>query len=232
MAAPERAASAGKREPHIRESFDQALLSLEQDVLRMGRMAGDLIHRAVEAFTRRDAAMADSVVVEDDLVDALHFEVEQRVVQLLATQQPMAGDLRWLASVMAISIDLERLADHAEAIARAARRLDAPLLRPQVDIPHMEQAVQEMLSSVLQAFTARDAALAASVGPKDDTVDALRSQIFRELISYMIEDPRTVSRALELLIVAQHLERAADHITNVAERVIYIVTGELKEIND
>lgn len=232
MAAPKRAASAGKREPHIRESFDQALLSLEQDVLRMGRMAGDLIHRAVEAFTRRDAAMADSVVVEDDLVDALHFEVEQRVVQLLATQQPMAGDLRAIASVFAITIDLERMADHAEGISRAVKRLgSAPLVKPLEDIPKMEVRIQEMLGETLEAFRAHDADRARRAAAMDDAVDELRNRVLHDLLEIMIRDPQTVPRALELLIVARHLERAADHLTNVDERIVYMVTGEMRELN-
>lgn len=217
---------------HPRESFEQALRDLEADIVRMGTMAGELIHRAVEALQARDAAEADAVVADDARVDALHLEIEQRVIALLATQQPMARDLRELTSILAISIDLERMADHAEGIGKATKRLiKEPLLKPLVDIPHIEQIVQGMLSDVLDAFVRRDPALAESLGPRDDTVDALRSQVFRELLAYMVDDPQTTSRALELILIAQHLERAADHITNVAERVIYLVTGEMREIN-
>jgi len=144
----------------------------------------------------------------------------------------MARDLRELTSILAISIDLERMADHAEGIGKATKRMiKEPLLKPLVDIPHVEQIVQGMLTDVLDAFVRRDVALAESLGPRDDTVDALRSQVFRELLAHMVDDPQSTSRALELILIAQHLERAADHITNVAERVIYLVTGEMREIN-
>ncbi len=217
---------------HIREAFDEALRSLEEEILRMGSLAGDLIHRAVEALRRQDVEAAEAVIREDDVVDGMHLKIEDRVVKLLATQQPMAGDLRVLASVLAISIDLERLADHAEGIAKATRRLaHQPPVKPLVDIPRMEQLVQEMLHEALQAFAQRDPQRAEALAAKDDLVDDLRSQVFRELITYMMEDPRTISRALDLILVAQHLERAADHVTNIAERVIYMVTGELRELN-
>ncbi|MGH2348042.1 MAG: phosphate signaling complex protein PhoU [bacterium] len=217
---------------HPRESFEQALRGLEADIVRMGTMAGELIHRAVGALESRDAGEADAVVADDARVDALHLEIEQRVIALLATQQPMARDLRELTSTLAISIDLERMADHAEGIGKATKRLlKEPLLKPVVDIPQMELLVQEMLTDALDAFVRREVALAESLAAKDDTVDALRSQVFRELLAYMVKDPQTTSRALELILVAQHLERAADHITNVAERVIYLITGEMRELN-
>lgn len=217
---------------HIREAYEEALRALEEDVVRMGSLAGDLIHRAVEALKHQDVQAAEAVIVEDDVVDRLHLDLEDRVAKLMATQQPMASDLRVLMAVLAISIDLERMADHAEGIAKATRRLSKePLIKPLVDIPYMERLVQEMLRDALQAFVQRDVARAESLATKDDVVDALRSQVFRELITYMVEDPRTISRALDLILVAQHLERAADHVTNVAERVIYLVTGELRELN-
>ncbi len=217
---------------HTRESFDQSLRGLESDILRMGALTGELIHRAVDALKARDAAAAQAVIDDDAGVDAMHMDMEQRVTALLATQQPMARDLRTLTAVLAISIDLERMADHAEGISKATKRLVAePQLKPLIDIPSMEQIVQEMLKDALDAFVRRDVALADSLGPKDDVVDGLRSQVFRELLTYMVEDPHTISRALELILVAQHLERAADHATNIAERVIFLVTGEMREIN-
>jgi len=217
---------------HPRESFEQALRGLEEDIVRMGTMAGALIHRAIEALEARDAGAADAVIADDARVDALHLEIEQRVIALLATQQPMARDLRELTSTLAISIDLERMADHGEGIGKAIKRLvKEPVLKSSVDIPRIERIVQEMLQDALDAFVRRDVALAESLAAKDDMVDDLRSQVFRELLSYMVKDSQTTSRALELILVAQHLERAADHITNVAERVIYLVTGEMRELN-
>jgi phosphate transport system protein len=216
----------------LREAFEHELESLQEDVLRMGSVASDLIHRAVEALRKQDVRDADAVIAEDDRVDAMHVDIERRVIELLATQQPMARDLRILAAILAISIDLERVADHAEAIAKAAKRLShEPLLKPLVDIPYMEQILQEMLQDAQRAFVQRDVKLAEALAAEDDKVDALRSQVFRELLTYMAEDPRTISRGLDLILVTQNLERAADHVTNIAERVIYMVTGEMKELN-
>jgi phosphate transport system protein len=217
---------------HTRVAFDEALRRLEDDVSRMGALVGDLVHRAVEALSAQDAAAAASVAETDAAVDAMHLEIEQRVIMLIATQQPMAGDLRLLASAMAISIDLERLADHATAVARIAHRLNHTTLhRPMVDIPYMEQLVRGMLHDVLEALARRDPVLAEAVAAKDDTVDTLNEQIFRVLVTYMAENPRRLSEALDLVMVAMHLERAADHVTNIAERVVYVVTGQMKVFN-
>jgi phosphate transport system protein len=222
-----------KIDRHIRGAFDQELHGLEDDILRMGGVVGDLIHRAVQALLRQDTAAAAAVVEDDSRVDEMHLAIEQRVIGMLATQQPMAIDLRTLASILAMSIDLERLADHAEGIADAVQRINGnTLLKPIVDIPYMEQLVRGMLHDVLEAFAHRDPVLAQAVAAKDDTVDALRAQIFRVLLTYMAENPRKLSEALDLVLVVQHLERAADHVTNIAERVIYIVTGEMRSLND
>ncbi len=215
-----------------RELYLKELDTLKADVVRMATMAGEAIHAAVEALRDRDIAWADRVIAEDDKIDPLHMDLENRCMRLLATQQPMASDLRAIASVLAITIDLERMADHAEGISKAAKRLaDQPLLKPLIDIPRMEELVQQMLREAMDAFLRRDPALAEAMTKKDDEIDALRSQVFRELLTYMLSDPKTTPRALELLLVAQHLERAADHITNIGERVIYMVTGELRELN-
>lgn len=195
-------------------------------------MAGGAIHAAVQALKDLDVATAERIVADDDRIDALHLELENRCMRLLALQQPMASDLRAIAAAFAITIDLERLADHAEGISRCVKRLAGqPLLKPLIDIPRMEVLVQEMLRDSMDAFARRDPALAEAMAKKDDEVDSLRSQVFRELLTYMIGDPGTVPRALELLLAAQHLERAADHITNIGERVIYMVTGEMRELN-
>ncbi len=215
-----------------RETFDRELHQLQEDVAAMGVRAGEAIRLAVEALKQRDLQAAEQVIAEDEQIDAMHLELEERCMRLLATQQPMARDLRTIASVFAITIDIERMADHAEGISRATRRLGRePLVKPLVDIPKMEQIVQEMLHEALEAFRTRDAQLAARMAQKDDIVDGLRSQVFRNLLDIMIRDPETVPRALELLLVAQHLERAGDHITNIGERVVYMVTGELRELN-
>ncbi len=215
-----------------REAFERELRKLREDVIAMGTRAGEAVHIAVEALKSRDTALAARIIADDDKIDALHLELEERCMRLLATQQPMATDLRTIAAVFAIVLDLERMADHAEGISRATRRLgDDPLVKPLVDIPKMEELVQEMLRDALQAFATRDVDLAVRMAKKDDLVDALRSTVFRELLAIMIREPEKVERALELLLVAQHLERAADHITNIGERVVYMVTGRLRELN-
>lgn len=215
-----------------REAFERELHTLKDDVVRMGTQAGELIRRAVEALKTRDVALAEQVISEDNAIDALHLDLERRCMRLLATQQPMAGDLRAIASVFAITIDLERMADHAEGISRAVRRLGSePLVKPLVDIPKMETHIQEMLRDILEAFRGQNAELAIRTAAKDDAVDQLRNRVFHDLLDIMIKDPQTIHRALELLIVARHLERAADHLTNVGERIVYMVTGEMRELN-
>ncbi len=215
-----------------REAFERDLRQLQDDVVQMGVKAGEAIHRAVEALKARDVALAERVIAADDRIDAAHLELEQRCMRLLATQQPMAGDLRMIASVFAITIDIERMADHAEGISRATKRLGSePLVKPLVDIPKMDETIQEMLRDALEAFRTHNADLAVRMAAKDDIVDQLRSQVFRDLLDIMIRDPGTIPRAMELVIVARHLERAADHITNIGERIVYMVTGEMKELN-
>lgn len=215
-----------------REAFERELRQLKDDVVHMGTRAGEAIHRAVEALVGRDAALAEQVIAEDNAIDAIHLDLEQRCMRLLATQQPMARDLRAIASVFAITIDLERMADHAEGISRAVKRLagEEPV-KPLVDIPKMEAQIQEMIRDTLEAFRAQDAEGARRAAGKDDVVDGLRNRVLHDLLDIMIADPQKIPRALELLIVARHLERAADHITNVCERIVYMVTGELRELN-
>lgn len=215
-----------------REGFERELHALKDDVVRMGVQAGELIRRSVDALKARDVALAEQVISEDNDIDALHLDLERRCMRLLATQQPMAGDLRAIASVFAITIDLERMADHAEGISRAVKRLgDEPLVKPLVDIPKMEAQIQEMLRDTLEAFRRQDVKLATQAAEKDDAIDRLRNRVFDDLLGIMIKDPQTIHRALELLIVARHLERAADHLTNVDERIVYMATGEMRELN-
>jgi len=215
-----------------RESYEHELQFLKDDVVRMGEQAGAAIHRAVEALRARDLDAADRVVAEDDAIDALHMNLEERCMRLLATQQPMARDLRTIAAVFAITIDLERMADHAEGISRAVKRLGAePPVKPLIDIPKMDAILQEMIRETLDAFRDQDADRARTVAKKDDAIDELRNRVLHELLDLMIKNPGIVPRALELLIVARHLERAADHLTNVCERIVYMVTGELRELN-
>ncbi len=215
-----------------RAAFERDLLQLKEGVVRMGERAGEAIHGAVEALRARDVGAAERIIAEDDAIDALHMDLEQQCMRLLATQQPMAGDLRTIASVFAITIDLERMADHAEGISRAVKRLgDEPPVKPLVDIPQMDETLQGMLRDTLMALQMESADLARQTAAQDDAVDRLRNRVLHDLLEIMIRDPQTVPRALELLIVARHLERAADHVTNICERIVYIVTGELRELN-
>jgi phosphate transport system protein len=215
-----------------RASFERDLQQLKDGVVRMGEQAGEAIHGAVEALRARDVAAAERIIAEDDALDALHMDLEQRCMRLLATQQPMAGDLRTITSVFAITIDLERMADHAEGISRAVKRVGAePPVKPLVDIPQMDETLQGMIRDALMAFQLENADLARQTAAQDDVIDRLRNRVLHDLLDIMIHDPQTVPRALELLIVARHLERAADHVTNICERIVYIVTGEMRELN-
>lgn len=215
-----------------RETFDRDLQRLQEDFLRMGDLVDAAIRRSIEALRARDTRQADAVIDADNAIDALHLELEERCLRLMATQQPMAKDLRMIAAVWVMTIDLERMADHAEDIAKITLRIaEEPLLKPLIDIPRMAEHVREMLRDGFDAFVGRDTGLAERMAAKDDVVDHFFSQVFRELLTYMIEDPRNIQRATHLLMVAQALERMGDHATNIAERVVYMVTGTLKELN-
>lgn len=215
-----------------RETFDRDLQRLQEDFLRMGDLVDAAIRRSIEALRARDTRQADAVIDADNAIDALHLELEERCLRLMATQQPMAKDLRMIAAVWVMTIDLERMADHAEDIAKITLRIaEEPLLKPLIDIPRMAELVREMLRDGFDAFVGRDTGLAERMAAKDDVVDHFFSQVFRELLTYMIEDPRNIQRATHLLMVAQALERMGDHATNIAERVVYMVTGTLKELN-
>jgi phosphate transport system protein len=215
-----------------RERYLHELEALQADVVRMAEAAASAIRESVRALETHDLDAAARVVAADDRIDAQHLELEERCTRLLALQQPMASDLRTIASVFAITIDLERMADHAEGIAKSVKRLAAvPEVSLVDEIAPMETLVQEMARDAVAAFLQRDAALAAAMAYKDDQVDRLRSQAFRRLLEMMTADPAQTPPALEMLLVVQNLERAADHLTNIGERVIYMVTGQLKELN-
>jgi phosphate transport system protein len=215
-----------------RETFDRNLTQLQDDLLRMGELVEAALCGSIEALRERNAKMAERIITSDNQIDALHLDLEERCLRLMATQQPMAKDLRRIAAVWTMTIDLERMGDHAEDIARVVRRIaEHPLLKPLIDIPRMAEVVRKMLRDGLDAFVRQDTELATRMAEQDDEVDHLYAQVFRELLTYMIEDPKNIARATHLLMVAQALERMGDHATNIAERVIYMVTGELKELN-
>lgn len=211
-----------------REDFDRDLRMLKDDLLVLGSMVEKAITRAVQALKVRDLETSEEVVREDDYIDHLRFEIEERCVNLIATQQPMAGDLRTLISILHIAVELERMGDYAEGIAKISLAMgDEPPVKPLIDIPRMAALAIDMLRRSLDALVNRDVVAATAVCNDDDEVDAIYDQIYRELLTFMIEDPKTIRRATYLLWVGHDLERIADRATNIAERVIYLVTGKL-----
>jgi phosphate transport system protein len=215
-----------------RETFDSELIKLRDDVLILGSMTEKAILCSIEALKRRDQEAARQIIADDLKINCKRFEIEEECIQLMATQQPMAGDLRTIVAVLHIVVDLERMADHAEGIARITLLIgDEPLLKPLIDVPRMAEKGVDMLRRSLQAFVNRDAEAARRICGEDDKVDALYDQVYRELLTYMLADPTTINRATHLLWAAHNLERIADRVTNICERVVYMVTGQMEEMN-
>jgi len=215
-----------------RATFDRQLAALKDDVLILGSMVDKSVDRSVEALKRRDRNEAHVIISDDMKINRKRFEIEEKCLLLLATQQPMASDLRVIAGIMNIITDLERMGDHAEGIAKINLMMgDEPLIKPLVDIPKMADKTREMLRRTLDAFVARDAEAAKVLASEDDVVDELYNTIYRDLLDIMIGDPTTVSRATYLLWVAHNLERVGDRITNICERIVFMVTGQMEEMN-
>ena len=213
-----------------RADFDRDLRLLQDDILLLGSMVEKAIVRAIDALKRRDLVASEEVILEDDIIDAKRFEVEEKCIDLIATQQPLAGDLRTLVAVMYIAVELERMGDYAEGIAKISVMMgDEPPLKPLIDIPRMAEKSVDMLRRSLDALVNRDVVSSISVCNDDDEVDAIYDQVYRELLTYMMEDARNIRRATYLLWVAHDIERIADRTTNIAERVIYMVTGKIYE---
>jgi phosphate transport system protein len=211
----------------VRQNFDQDLESLRQDLVRMGEIVQVAIKDAVDALAKRDKDLARTVMEGDDVIDRMQVEIEDRCISLIARQQPVATDLRILGTGLKITTDLERIGDHAFDIAKIVLLIgDEPLIKPLVDIPRMAEIAQKMLKDSLQAYLKLDIELAEQVCRADDRVDELYHQVFRELLTYMLEDAKKINQATQLIFVARYLERIADHSTNVAEWVIYLATGE------
>jgi phosphate transport system protein len=214
-----------------RQDFERHLKALQDEVLILGSMVGKALHLSTEALRNRDLELARRLIEDDKKINRKRFEIEEQCIKLIATQQPMAGDLRIIIAVLNIIVDLERIGDHAEGNAKIAIMIgDEPPLKPYVDIPRMTQKTIEMLQRGLDAFINRDAQSARIVSSEDDEVDQLYDQVFRELLTYMTEDPRSINRATRLIWVAHNLERSADRVTNICERVIFVVTGKLEEV--
>ena len=214
-----------------RESFDRHLHQLQDEVLILGSMAEKAIDRSMEALKKRDLELARQVVADDTLINQKRLDIEERCIELIVTQQPVASDLRIIVAVLNIIIDLERIGDHAEGVAKIALMIgDEPPLKPLVDLPRMADKARDMLHRSLDAFIRRDAETARQISAEDDEVDNLYDQVFRELLTFMMQDPRTIIRATRLIWVAHNLERTADRVTNICERVVFTVTGKMEEI--
>jgi len=215
----------------LRKTFENEIQHVKDDVLLLGSMVEQAILNSVESLRKRDLKAAEEILRADLLINAKRFAIENKLMILIATQQPMAHDLRLLASSMEIISELERMGDYAKGIANINLRMgDAPLLKPLIDIPRMAQKDVDMLHRALTAFVNEDIATANKLPVEDDEVDALYNQVYRELMTFVIQDPTTMERANWLLWVAHNLERVADRVTNICERTIFIATGEMAEI--
>jgi len=215
----------------LRKTFESEIKQVKDDVLMLGSMVEEAVINSVEALKKRDIKESEKIFEGDMNINKKRFEIENKLMVLIATQQPMAHDLRLLASCMEIISELERMGDYAKGIANINIRMgDTPLLKPLIDVPRMAQIGADMLHRSLTAFVNEDVEAAQKLPIEDDEVDALYNQIYRELMTFVIADPKTIERANWLLWVAHNLERFADRVTNICERTVFIVTGEMAEI--
>jgi len=219
--------------PHsLRATYDRAFLDVQEDILRLGKMVDEAITRALESLQKRDQVLAQQVVEDDEQANALRYRIEESCLALIATQQPAASDLRAVMATMSIVVDLERMADHAAGIAKTVILMgDDPLLKPLIDVPRMAKLAKEMLTAILDAYVKRDATLAREIADRDDEMDQLYRAVFDELVEIMADKPGSVERATFLMWCAHNLERIGDRVTNIAERVVFITTGDLQELN-
>jgi len=216
----------------VRQTFDQELQRLEHEVLGLGSMVEEALVRSVETLKRKDFDGSRQLISADRLINNKRYAVESEVLALIATQQPIAGDMRLLAAILEIASELERIGDYAKGIARINLMIgEEPLIKPLIDLPAMAVRARDMLHQALQAFVLRDVDLARAIPKGDNEVDALYNQVYRELITYILERPGVTEQANHLMWAAHNLERAADRVTNLCERVVYLVTGEMVELN-
>ncbi len=216
-----------------REHYDQQLRSLQDDLLRLASLVEASIGRAISALKNQDVDEARRVIADDDLIDRRQYDLEDKALLLIARQAPMAADLRMISAVISIASELERIGDYSEGIAKITiRGANEPLLKPLIDVPRMAELAQRMLRESVDAFVNRDIEAARKLVAEEAEVDELTTQVQNELLSYMLRDPRNIERALHLIFVAHNLERVADRTTNIAERLIFLVTGEIVALND
>jgi phosphate transport system protein len=216
----------------IREAFERDLQGLQDEVLGLGSMVEKAIIESVQILKKRDLEEARRLIAEDRILNEKRFAIENDTLVLIATQQPMAGDLRVLAAVLAIISELERIGDYAKGISKINLMIgEEPLIKPLVDLPRMAEKARDMLHRALEAFVQRDVGLARAIPDEDDEVDALYNQVYRELLTIIMANPRTIDQATYLLWAAHNLERAADRVINICERVVFTVTGKLMEMD-
>ncbi len=217
----------------LRADFDHKLKVLQDDLIGLGNLVGQAINQAMDALKNRNLDASQRVVAGDDLIDQKRFELEDQCIDLIATQQPIAIDLRTLMAVLHISVELERVGDYAEGIAKVTLLMeDEPASKPLYDLPLLADKASDMLGRSLDALVLRDAGAAEQVCEDDDQVDNLYREVYRELLTLMTKDPQSIKRATYLLWVAHDLERIADRATNIAERVIFLVTGKLPVVDE
>ena len=215
-----------------RTAFDRQLGEIEEDMLVLAGMVERAIGRSIDSLKNRDVELARVVIAEDLEINRKRYETEEKCLELLATQQPLARDLRTIVAILHVIVDLERMGDHAEGTAKVSIMLaDEPPLKPYIDIPRMSEVAVQMLQQGIEAFKRRDIDMARATCDMDDQVDALYDQVYRELLVYMLNDPKTIERATHITWIAHNLERIADRVTNICERVVYMVQGTYEEMN-
>ena len=215
-----------------RTTFHKEIREIQDEILVMGSMVNKAILQAIATLQNRDLTQAKQVIADDQKINHKRFEIEDKCIQLIATQQPMASDLRTIVTVLNIITELERIGDYAEGNAKIAIMIgEEPPLKPLVDIPVMAEKTVDMLDSSLIAFINHDINAARKIGAEDNLIDNLYAHVFHELLAFMANDPKTITRATRLMRVAHNLERSADRITNICERITFMVTGEMEEIN-
>lgn len=216
----------------IRSTYEKELQQIQDQMLVMASMVDRQIDRSIQALKNRDLDESRRIVADDLQINKIRFDIEELCIQIIATQQPMASDLRAIVAVLNIITDLERMGDHAEGIAKISLMIgDEPLLKPLIDVPRMADKARDMLRRTMDAFVERDAEAAKRIAEEDDQVDALYDQVYRELLTFMLSEPSNITRATYLLWVAHNLERIADRVTNICERIVFLVTGRMQEMN-
>ena len=215
-----------------RSTLDQKMRALEDDLIALGSMVEEALVESVDVLKRRDFDASRRLIAADKEINAKRYEIERETLIVIATQQPMATDLRLLASILELATELERIGDYAKGIASINLKIgEEPLIKPLIDLPRMAELAADMLHQALAAFVARDTEAARSIIHRDDEVDALYDQVYRELMTLILENPRNIEQANYLLWAAHNLERSADRVTNICERTIFVVTGELADLD-